>query len=121
LLKTISVLLFKFALEYVITKAQENQVGPKLNGTHQLLPYADDVNLLEDNIDSIRRNTETVIDASTEVGLEINREKSKYVLLSRHQNAGQNLDTKIANISLENVSQFKYLVTITNQDDSGGN
>jgi hypothetical protein len=66
-----------FALEYVIRKVQENQVGPKLNGTYQLLAYANDVNLLGDNID-----------ASGEVGLEINVEKTKYMLLSRHQNAG---------------------------------
>jgi hypothetical protein len=58
----------------------------KLNGTHQLLAYADDVNLLGDNIDNIKKNTETLIDASKEVGLEINVEKTKYMLLSRYQN-----------------------------------
>jgi hypothetical protein len=82
-------------------------VGLKLNGTHQLLAYADDVNLLGDNIDTIKKNTETVIDASMEVGLEINVEQTKYMLLSRYQNVGQNCDIKIANRSFENVSQFK--------------
>jgi nitrous oxide reductase len=54
---------------------QENQVGLKLNGTHQLLAHADDVNLLGNNIDTIEKNTETLIDASKEVGIEINAEK----------------------------------------------
>jgi hypothetical protein len=85
-------------------KVQENQVGLKLNGTHQLLAYADDVNLLGDNIDDIKKNTETLIDASKEVGLEINVEKTKYMLLSRQQKVGQNRDIKIANRSFENVS-----------------
>jgi hypothetical protein len=49
----------------------------KLNGTYQLPAYADDVNLLGDNIDTKKKNTETLIDASKEVGLEINVEKTK--------------------------------------------
>jgi hypothetical protein len=48
-------LLFNSALEYGIKKVQENQVGLKLNGTHQLLVYADDVNLLDGNIDIIKK------------------------------------------------------------------
>jgi hypothetical protein len=46
-------------------------VGLKLNGTHQLLAYVDDVNLLGDNINTIKKNTETLFDSSKEVGLEI--------------------------------------------------
>jgi hypothetical protein len=59
-------------------------VGVKLNGTHQLLAYADDVNLLGDNIDTIKKNTDILIDASKQVRLEINVDKTKYMLLS-HQ------------------------------------
>jgi hypothetical protein len=69
-------------------------VGLKLNGTHQLLSYADDVNLLGDNIDIINKNTETLIGASKEVCLEVNVERTKYMLVSRDQNAGQNQDIK---------------------------
>jgi hypothetical protein len=94
----LSPLLFNFA---VIRKMQENQVELKLNGTHQLLAYPDDVNLLGDNIDTcttcIKKNTETLIDASKEAGLEINVEKTKYMLISRYQNAGKNRDIKITN------------------------
>jgi hypothetical protein len=52
-------LLFSFALEYAIRKMQESRVGLKLNGTLQLLVYADDVNLLRDNVDMRKKNTET--------------------------------------------------------------
>jgi retron-type reverse transcriptase len=108
---TLSPLLFNYALEYAIRNVQENQVELKLNGTNQLLAYSDDVNLLRDDIlvDTIKKSVDTLIDASRQVGLEINIEKTKYMLLSHHQNAGQNRDIKKAIRSFENVEQFKYL------------
>jgi hypothetical protein len=74
-----------------------------LNGTHQLLAYADDVNLLGDKIDTINKNTQTLIDASKEVGLDVNVEETKYMLVSRDQNAGQNREIKVENRSFKNV------------------
>jgi hypothetical protein len=87
----------------------------KLNGTHQLLVYADDVNLLDHNIDTINKNTETLTNARKEIGLEVNTEKTKYMSLSRQQNAGQNYDIKVANGSFENVTQFRG-TTVTDQN-----
>jgi hypothetical protein len=60
-------------------------VGLKLSGTHQLLVYADDVNLLGDKIDTIEKNTQTLIDAIKEVVLEVNTEKTKYMLHRQHR------------------------------------
>jgi hypothetical protein len=75
------------------------------------------VNLLGDNIDTINKNTETLIDARNEVGLEVNVEKTKYMLVSRDQNADQNREINTGNRSFENVSHFKYLgMTVTNQN-----
>jgi hypothetical protein len=65
----------------------------------------------------MKKNTETLTDTSKEVSLEVNAEKIKYILLSHHQNVGQNNNIMIANRSFENSAQFKYLgMTLTNQN-----
>ena len=62
---------FNFALEYAIRRVQVNQDGLQLNGTHQLLAYADDVNILGGSIHTLKENAEALVAATSEIGLEV--------------------------------------------------
>jgi hypothetical protein len=83
--------------------------------THQLLACADDVNLLGDNKETIKKNTETLTETSKKFSLEANAKETKYMLLSRYKNAGYNHDIKTGSKSSGNVAQFKHFeTTVTN-------
>jgi hypothetical protein len=70
-----------------------------------------------ENIETIKKNTEALLDASNEVGLEVNPEKTRYMLMSRSQKIGQKHSIKTANRSFEDVAKFKYLrTTLTDQN-----
>ena len=81
-------LLFNFALECAIRRLHVNQYGMKLNGTHQLLVYAGDVNIMGRSIYSIKKNPEAIVVASKEIGIEVNADKTKNMVMSRGKNAG---------------------------------
>jgi hypothetical protein len=79
-------LLFSFALEYAISRVQVNQDGLELNGSHQLLVYADDVNILGGSIYTLKITYAFRV-VSKEIGLEVNADKTRYTIMSRGQNA----------------------------------
>jgi hypothetical protein len=91
-------LLFKFALEYTIRKVQVNQKGLKLNGTHQLLVYADGSNVLGGSLLSIRAKAESLLVATKEIVLELNVDKNKYMVMCRDPNGGRH------NMRTDNIS-----------------
>ena len=62
-------MLFNFASKSAIRRVQVNQNGLKLNGTHQLVVYADDVNILGRSVYTIKKNTEALVVVSQEIGL----------------------------------------------------
>ena len=85
----------------------------KLNGTHQFLVYADDFIILGRSVLSIMKNKEVLIVASKEE----NADKTKYMIMPRDQNAGQNHRTKTDNSSFEKAEHLKYMgTTLTNQN-----
>ena len=91
----------------------------KLNGTHQLLVYADDDNILGGSVLIIKENAKAFVVASKEIGLDLNADKTTCIIMSRVQNVGRSHSMKNDNSSLERVEEFKYLgTTLTSQNSS---
>jgi len=82
----------------------------KLNGTQQLLVYADEVSILGGSVHTVKKNRSLLL-ASEETGLAVNADKTKYMVMSGDQNAGLNHNRRIDNSSFEGVEEFKYLGT----------
>ena len=96
----LSPLLFNFAVEYAIRRVQEFRLGLELKGKHQLLVYADGVNMLGENLQTVRENAEIFIKASKDISLEVNSEKTNYKITSRLQNV----------IKKSKYSNWKFIV-----------
>jgi len=92
-------LLFNFVFVYTIKRGQVIQNGLKLN---QLLVYADDVNILAGSVLTIKENAEALVVASKETGLEVSGDKTKYIVMSRDQNAG-----RIHSMNIDRIDPLK--------------
>jgi hypothetical protein len=79
----LSPLVFNFVLEHAIRRVQVNQDGLKQNGAYQLLVYADDINILRTRVNTNQKNTEVFAVATNENGLELNADKTKYMIMSQ--------------------------------------
>ena len=113
----LSSLLFNFPVVYTIRRVEVIQDGLKLDGTNRPLVYANDANILEGSIRTIKENAEALVVASKEIGLEVNADKTKYMIMPQDQNVGQSHSMKTDNSSFERVGEYKYLgTTLTNQN-----
>ena len=91
-----------------------NQEIVKLNRTHRLIGYADDVNILGGSILNLNKNTEALVVANKEIGLEVNAGKIKYMVVSQDQNARQNHSIKMYNKFFERWNSY-FETTLMNQ------
>jgi len=110
-------MLFNSALEYAIRRVQVNQDSLKLNGTYQLLAYANNVNILGGSIHTLKNNAGNLVAATRETGLEVCADKSKYMVMSRDQNAERIHRVRNDNSTFQRVEEFKYFgTTFSNQN-----
>ena len=75
------------------------------------MTYADDVNILGGSVHTVKENAEALVAATREIGLEVSADKTKYMVMSRDQNAGWSHSLRIGNSTFDRVEEFKYLGT----------
>jgi len=107
----LSPLFFNFASEYATRRVQVNQDGFKLNGTHPVLVYADNFNILGESAHTIQKHINELVSTIKETGLEVNADKTKYKVMSRGQDAEKNHNIKTDKSSFERAEQLEYLGT----------
>jgi len=83
----------------------------KLNGTHQILAYADDVNILGGSIHTLKENAEALVAANSGIVLEVNADETKNMVMSRDQNAGRIHSLRTDTDTFVRMEGFKYLGT----------
>jgi hypothetical protein len=98
---------FQLCSEYAIRNVQAKQDGMGLNGTYERLVYVDDISILGGSVHTVKINTGSLVLASKEIGLEVNAYKYKYMVMSPHQNGGQNHNIKCDNNSFE-ISKYIF-------------
>ena len=105
----LSTILFNLVLEYVVRSVIENGEGLTFNGIVQLLAYADDIDLLGDSREIVKRNAERLMRAGEEVGMEFSEEKTKYMLVDRAGEVPDRGDLEVKDMTFERVRVFRYL------------
>ena len=79
--------------------------------THQVLVYANDVNILGGSVHPVKRNAVALVVAGKEIGLDVNVDKVKYMVMSRYRRVGRSHSTKINNSSFKRVEEIRHLGT----------
>lgn len=105
----LSPLLCSFALEYAILKIKVDKKRLSLNGLNQLFVYADDVNLIGDDIDALQSNTYVLVETFDGIGIQINIDEAKYIITSRNTKNEGNKNIKFRDEVIEKVNKFQYL------------
>jgi len=100
-------MVFNYSLDYTFRRDHANQDGLQINGKHQLLAYADSVNILGGSIHTQKENTESLVAATRKIGLDASADGSKYMVMSRDQIAGRNQCVRTDNNNFQSMEGFE--------------